>query len=148
MGYKDMETALATVIKLHADYDANNVTQGDHRILGHGKAQAVILNPGAIYNRQVFAAPRRIHTTWVVNIGLHIGFRGEIADATDDIRTKRQTLMDHIDKYPALNGTANCISAFISGGSEPRILIGDPTRWWFEELYIRIIEAATIAIVG
>ena len=85
MGYKNIENALATVIKLLAAYDTTNVSQGDYRILGSGKTLAIVLQPGAIFDRIVFAAPRRIHTTWIVKLELYIGFKGEIATVADEI---------------------------------------------------------------
>lgn len=146
MGYKDMETGLATVIKLLAGYSITNVSQGDYRIMGHGNLDCVVLNPGPIFQRSVVGAPRRMQTIWIVDIEHYLGFRGEISLIADDIRVKRQALLDHLDKYPTLNNTANCINAFIREGREPRIIPGDPQRWWTEVMRMYIEERTTVTI--
>ena len=141
-----METGLADVIKILDDYNDDNVSQSDYRILGKGSRSCVILNPGPIFQHQVVAAPRRIQTIWIVEIEHYIGFRGELNLVADDIRTKRQILLDHIDAYPTLNNTTDCTNAFIREGREPEILSGDPVQWWREIMRIYIEERHTITI--
>ena len=43
MSYATIEAAAATVIKTHADFDADNVSQGDYRLLVKGLERFVIL---------------------------------------------------------------------------------------------------------
>ena len=148
MGYSEMETGLATVIKLLSGYTTTNVAQGNYRILGNGVTKAVILQPGAIQQRSIVGAPRRQQTIWVCNIELWIPFLGEISTVSDSLRSVRQALIDHIDKYPTLSGTSGCINAFITGAQEPTELPGDPRRWWMQELQMTIEERTTITIAS
>src|SRR3989304_8643791 len=147
MSYKSVELALADTIKVHANYGDHNVSQGDYRILGRGNLDCVVLNPGPIFQRDVVAAPRRIQTIWIVDIEHYIGFRGEISLVADDIRTKRQDLLDHLDKYPTLRGAAGVINAFIREGREPEVIPGDPQRWWREVMRMYIEERSTGTIL-
>lgn len=141
-----MENGLETVINLHADYDSTNVAKGDYKILGHGKTFCVVLQPGAIIKRDIVAAPRRLQVIWVVNIELFIGFTGLISTVASQIRSRRQDLLDHLDKYPTLNGTSGCINAFITNADEPIELPGDPKRWWLQKMQMQIEERTTITI--
>ena len=141
-----METGVSDVLILHADYDANNVAKGDYKILGHGKTFLVILQPGGILKRAIVAAPRRQQTIWICHIELWIGFTGLISTIASDMRSKRQDIIDHLDKYPTLNGVSNCINAFITGADEPIETIGDPRRWWMQRIHMQIEERSTITI--
>lgn len=146
MGYHEMENGLATVIKLLSGYSATNVAQGDYKILGHGNTFGIVLQPGAILKRDIVAAPRRLQVIWVVNIELYIGFTGLISTVATDLRDKRQSLLNHLDKYPTLNSLSGCINAFIREGVEPIELPGDPKRWWVQILKMYIEERTTITI--
>ena len=141
-----MENGLATVIKLLSGYSATNVAQGDYKILGHGNTFGIVLQPGAILKRDIVAAPRRLQVIWVVNIELYIGFTGLISTVATDLRDKRQSLLNHLDKYPTLNSLSGCINAFIREGVEPIELPGDPKRWWVQILKMYIEERTTITI--
>ena len=141
-----MHPLIHTVIKLMSGYGATNVAQGDYKILGHGNTFGIVLQPGAILKRDIVAAPRRLQVIWVVNIELYIGFTGLISTVATDLRDKRQSLLNHLDKYPTLNSLSGCINAFIREGVEPIELPGDPKRWWVQILKMYIEERTTITI--
>ena len=101
MSYTSIETAALTVLRLLANYTATNSSVGDYRILGAGVDRAVVLTPGAVTEREVIAATRRMRIRWVVNLDLYIPFGrgGELSDIAANIRTDRQEILDHLDKY-------------------------------------------------
>ncbi len=146
MSYKVVEDGLLTIIRLLANYDDNNSSNGDFRALGAGKQRVVVLQPGAIRDRSVVAAPRRIRTLWMINLNLFVSFQGEISTVAEAIRVDRQELIDQIDKYPTLNGTAGVVIAFVEGGGEPDHWVGENRSWWRQVLSISVEERATVTI--
>jgi hypothetical protein len=143
-----MENGLRDVItKMPAFALLDNISTGDYHVLGTGNLECIILQPGAVIQRNVVAAPRRIQTMWIVNIEHYLAFTGEISIIAQEIRTARQNLFDHVDKYPTLNSTPGCINAFIQEALEPEIFVhGDPRRWWRMIYRIQIEERATVTI--
>lgn len=146
MSYSTVEAGLLAVILKLANYSSVNASQGDYRILGKGVTRAVVLQPGAIITREVVAAPRRMRTLWAINIELYISFKGELSTSAAAIRTDRQELIDHIDKYPTLDGITDVIFAMIVSGMEPEIRLGENRRWWRQVLFCRVEERATVTI--
>ncbi len=145
MSYDSVETGLLDVIILHSDYSSDNATKGDYRILGAGVVKAVVLTPGT-FSRSVTAAPRRMGTTWAINLELFIPFRRELSLIATELRTFRQDLIDQIDKYPKLNGTSGVIDAIVEGGSEPELWQGENQRWWVQKMRCIVKERVTVTI--
>lgn len=145
MAYDTIETGLLTVIRLHADWSSANTSKGDYKVLGVGNSQAIVLQPGRIRTRSVSAAPRVIRTPWIINLELYLHFRGEIDEVFARCRTVRQTLIDHVDKYPTLNSTTGCINALITGGGEPDV-IGAEGQWWRQLLTVDIEDRTVVTI--
>ena len=146
MSYDSVEAGLLAVVRVLANYDTTNSSQGDHRILAQGVTRAVVLNPGSIPERDIIAAPRRVSTVWEILINLMIPFKGEISTARSNIRTYRQELIDHLDKYPTLNGVSGVVHAFVAGGREPEQWQGESRSWWIQTLVMRVQENTTITI--
>jgi hypothetical protein len=146
MSYATAEAGLLTLIRAMSDYDSASATAGDYRPLGKGKSQVVVLNAGPVPNRRVVQATRRIATDWVIYIDLYVAWRGEISTIATDIRSKRQDIIDHIDKYPTLNNTSGVLNAFISGGGEPQAWRGGSKNWWHQRLRCDIQDRVTITI--
>jgi len=146
MSYKVVEDGFLTLIRLLSNYNQENSSIGDYRILGRGVVRAVVLMPGGIPRREVLAAPRYVHTLWVINVELYIPFLTDISDIHEAMRVDRQELIDHIDKYPTLNKVADVVNAFITGATEPEEWIGESRRWWRQVLRCEVSENVTVTI--
>jgi hypothetical protein len=146
MSYDTVEAGLLSVIRLLANYSDTNSSRGDYRVLARGVERAVVLAPGSIPSRDVIAAPRRVSTVWEILIQLLVPYGGEISTAAEKIRTDRQELMDHIDRYPTLNGVSNIVHAFVEGGRQPERWEGESRNWWTQTLTMRVIEHVTVEI--
>lgn len=145
MSYDTVEAGLLSTIRLLSVYSSTNSSQGDYTVLGSGITRAVILTPGP-FERSVQAIPRRMSTVWTANIELYVPFTVDISSIASAIRTERQTLIDHLDKYPTLNSTSGVVHAIVIGGQEPTQWVGESQQFWVQELLIRITENVTIAI--
>tara|TARA_R110000824_G_scaffold11293_6_gene49355 strand:- start:3678 stop:4124 length:447 start_codon:yes stop_codon:yes gene_type:complete len=146
MSYDTVESGLLTLVRVLSNYDTTNSDRGDYRVLGTGVTRAVVLNPGSISNREVVALPRRVQTEWEIIIELFVPFSGEISIASAAIRTDRQELLDHLDKYPTLNGVSGVVHAFVRGGSDPEVWAGESSSYWKQSLVMRILENQTVVI--
>lgn len=92
------------------------------------------------------AATRRIRTRWTIYAELYIPFTGEVSTIADNIRSDRQELLDHLDKYPTLNHASGVVSAFVTGATEPEVWLGEQRRWWRQVLRIEVEERSTATI--
>ncbi len=148
MGYDDIETGLQTLIQGIEGYDTTNVSKGDYRIFSAGLTKGVVLNPGPVPSRSVIAAPRKISTTWEIEIDLRIAFTDEISTIASSIRTERQAIFDHIDKYPTLNrATTGVTQALIVSARQPNVWQGESKNWWSQLLICRVSENVVVSLV-
>ena len=149
MSYATIETGLLTLIRLLSGYSATNTAAGNYNVLSASSASSVILQPGE-FSREVVAAPRRVRTAWTINIELYVPYRTDIVTIAAAIRTKRQELIDHIDKYPTLNGVAGVLHAFVVGASEPVAWEGRrgarTSGYWMQMLTMQVEERVTVTI--
>ena len=149
MAYTVAENGLLTLIRDISGYDTSNTSIGDWRILASGIKKAVILNPGSVIQRDLHGAPRRVRTLWVVHIELWIPFRTDLSQINSDIRTERQNILDKIDQYPTLNGSANMINAMITSHDEPNIfdpMRGEGNRYWSQAFNCEVEERVSVTI--
>lgn len=149
-GYKFIEQALETVLDIQSDYYKDggnqNISRGDYRILGKGLKRAIILNPGPIRDHGTAQFPRRMRTLWIINIELYILFQDDVSAIADAIRDDRQTIIDHLDKYPTLNGTVGVVVARLEGAAEPQVMLGENHQWWRQVLPMAVEERVTVTI--
>lgn len=146
MSYSIVEAALLTVLRLHANYDSTNSARGDFRNLARGGARFVVLVPGSVPGREMVAHPRRISTTWEIVIQLFILYTGEANTAFTNLASDRQDIMDHIDQYPTLNGTADVVHALITSAREPEPWSGEGRNYWQQDILCRVTEHVTVTI--
>lgn len=120
MSYSTIEAAVATVIKTHADFSASNVSQADLRLLVKGLARFVILTFGAHSEEELTIQYTRHN--WTVNVDVYVPWRSEAYELENRISVEAQKVIDTLQKYPRLNGTANVTKAQISSAARPELL--------------------------
>lgn len=144
--YSAVETALLNVIKLMSEYDDGNASAGDYRILATGVQRAVVTQPAPFGPRNVEAVPRRMRTEWIINLELYEQFSQDVSEIAARVRSDRQGLIDHIDKYPTLNGTTGVIHALLISGQEPQVLIGENRNWWQQTMRVSVETRQNVTI--
>ena len=142
MSYTSVETALATILKVHDDWNDQNVAAGDYRIFSAGLEKAIILSPGPFIRRT--AAERLMQTNWVINLELYIAYGGEISTVAENIRTVRESVMDHIDKYPTLDGESGVLIARLTEGGDPEPWQIGNSYFWRQLMKVEIFERDTV----
>jgi len=115
MGYPTGEAAILTLIRGLAAYDTNNSDRQDWKMLNQGKAAVyAVLRPGAWVNAQ--EASVTYHRAWTTVIEVWRRYIDDTRPVT--LQTDVQTVIEHLEKYPTLNGASGVISAMISGGGD------------------------------
>ena len=145
MSYESVEAALLTIIRKAKNFNSNNTSTSDYRVLGKGTRQAVVLSPGT-FRKHVSATPRRMAWAWVVNLDLFVPFGDELSEVAIKLRSTRQDLMDIVDQYPRLDDTTGVINALVESGAEPNLWQGENRRWWVQRLRVLIEERTTVII--
>jgi hypothetical protein len=115
MTYAVGEAAILTIIRAHADYNANNSSRQDWKLLDSGKASHyAILRPGPWLNERFTLANYRRQWTTVVEVWqryIDDTKPGALVDHVDD-------LVRHVESYGALDGAAGVLDANVAGGGE------------------------------
>lgn len=143
MSYATIEAALSSVIQKIADFDGDNVSQGDWRILGHGKDKAVVLMPGP-FTRVPSVVQNANLVTWSVDIELYILFDGEHSTTVATLKTQRQLIMDEVNKFRKLDATSGVLSAIIADGDEVEPFVNpDGATFWRQVLRCSVEENET-----
>ena len=100
-------TALAGVIKTHANYDSSNVTIGDHRVVDSGVQTAVVVEEGSISASEDEENRFFMGTVSVYSFIAYVYRRYTYdAETRTNLRADVKNLRETIDGYYRLNATA------------------------------------------
>ena len=145
MSYDTIEAGALTVLQVLDAYSDDNSSRGDMRILGKGNDKNVVFFPGG-FNRDIMGMSIRTTTEWEVLMRLFILYDGEISSSWSAIRTDRQAIIEHFDKYPTLNGVSGVVHAFMHRAPTPQLLQGEARQWWAQDLTLIVRENVSVTI--
>lgn len=121
MAYENVQTGLSNVIQKLTNYDSNNVTTADYRVLQRGYTEAVVLRPGP-FSQERTEFGGGIEVTWNIMVELFVKYQDD-TQVQNSIRDERQDIIDKINEYPLLGGSAD--HALIIEGAEPTPVFGE-----------------------
>ena len=116
MSYASGEAAVLSILRLHADYNDRNTRRGNWKILDSGAAaNYAVLRMGAATNEAHTTTSAM--TTWATEIMV---YRRYIDDGPSAIALQGdvQTLVEHIEKYPTLQGAVTDAQVTTIGAME------------------------------
>ena len=116
MSYASGEAAVLSILRLHADYNDKNTSRGNWKILDSGAAaNYAVLRMGAATNEAHTTTSAM--TTWATEIMV---YRRYIDDGPSAIALQGdvQTLVEHIEKYPTLQGAVTDAQVTTIGAME------------------------------
>ena len=116
MSYASGEAAVLSILRLHADYNDRNTSRGNWKILDSGAAaNYAVLRMGAATNGAHTTTSAM--TTWATEIMV---YRRYIDDGPSAISLQGdvQTLVEHIEKYPTLQGAVTDAQVTTIGAME------------------------------
>jgi len=113
-----IQAAIQTLIQALNRFEDAEVTLGDFRILGSGSPPYAVILPGS------FEADRpgdwgRVRFVWRHPVEVWHRFLGD--DYASAMRA-RQDVMEQLQRYPTLNGTAGVSLSTVTASSEPIFL--------------------------
>ena len=127
MSYASGEAAVLSILRLHADYNDKNTSRGTWKILDSGAAaNYAVLRMGAATNEA--HTPTSAMTTWATEIMV---YRRYIDDGPSAIALQGdvQTLVEHIEKYPTLQGAVTDAQVTTIGAMENIQMIANGPMW-------------------
>ena len=120
MTYAVVEAAVKTILEGMSEFVSNDdISRGDYRILDSGASNLAVLTPGAFVKDEAGqAGARKSLREWSVIIGL---FRKHVDDGNSwtDFESIRDALVDRLELFPSLNGTAGVTLVGMEAGSDP-----------------------------
>ncbi len=121
MSFENVQSGVSTTIQLIPGYDGDNVSNGDYKVLNVGNEKNVVLRPGTFtQERTEFGGGMEV--IWNVAIELFIKYQDDV-QVNNAIWDERQKIIDKINEYPKLGGSATL--ALITGGAEPVPVFGE-----------------------
>lgn len=104
MSYVTVETQVQTILQGLTSVFATSaqVTRGDWSVLDRGYDAWAVIYPGAFDERQTAIGGSSFR--WMVNVEFGIRFT---KTAYTDLASKRDSLLQHLQKYPTLNRVTN-----------------------------------------
>lgn len=117
---RTIEDAIVATVKLHADFNNDNVFVYNKRALGKGLSRLVIVSY-QIHRREALTLTidRRI---WSFNVDVLVPWRGQLAEMDKSVGTETQKVIDILAKYPRLNGTADIQRTNLIASNTPDVL--------------------------
>ncbi len=119
MSYSTIEAALQDVLQAAtaAFPETVQVTRGDWSILDRGVNTAVILFPGP-FEENGFGANNTVNITWTLQMHLVQRVHEGVGAAIETFVQLRDTVRDHIQKYPTL-GLVGVLTSLGMSGAGP-----------------------------
>jgi len=146
MSYATIQSAVSTILQKATGFDSANVVIGHYRPLA-SKKESVSITPGAISGRRS-QGNRTVTTDWVVNIQYFVKAtdHNNVEDVYSTIVAGRQKLIDVVDQYPTLDGTAGVVIARLEAADEPDWLQQGRSYIWVQNM--RCVVRETVLITG
>ena len=155
MSYSNGEGTLLATLRLHANYDANNTSRGNWRVLNSGKAAYyVILRPGpaTFADESVGGGLGKVanrQAEWTTQLMVYHRYRDDGTDAIN-LQSRVDEIIAHLDKYRAGGSSAAMRDArVISLGQMEEVRMGADgplyLRWiinvrWHEQRQVTYSE--------
>lgn len=141
-------TALATVVKTHANYDSENVTIGDHRVVDSGVATCVVVEEGSISAEENEANRYFAGTVSTYSLIAYVYRRYTYdAETRTNLRADVKNVRETIDGYHRLDGNAE--SCKVVSVSDPVSLArgGDGPFAIVRRLTVRVMKIEDLAVL-
>lgn len=138
MSYAVVEAAAVTVLRKHADFDATNCRAGDVSPIKKGLERVVSALYGGV--RKDDLTVTMVRHTWTVFLDLYVPYRGEVPELETRLASERQKMIDTVEAYPMLDGTAGVTKAHIINGETPEPLQPKKGAYRGQRLYLEVTE--------
>jgi hypothetical protein len=146
MSYANVEAAVVTVIRTHADFDSTNCIAGDRSPIKKGLERVCTVKYGNV-RREAITITMMRHI-WIVLVDIFVPYRGRIQDMETSLATERQKVIDTLAIYPHLDDLAGVTKAEILNGDAPEPLNPKKSAYRGQRLYLEVHETTKPVRVG
>lgn len=117
---RTIEDAIVATVKLHADFNNDNVFAYDRRKLAKGHDRFVVISYST-HRREglTLQCDRRI---WSFNVDVLVPWRGQLAEMDKSVGTETQKVIDILAQYPRLNGTTDIQRTDLTVSNTPDVI--------------------------
>ena len=150
MTYATVQTATLAVLRKLTEFDTENSSENDYRILANGKQYFAILRRGSTGNRSMQDVPangvyqKRSDRTVMIEIyALHTV---DTLTTRQTLNTITQTVLDHLDKWPNLDQTAGVVETDADNTSKPEDYSVGRLNFLRQKIPFNIIELETVTL--
>jgi hypothetical protein len=150
MTHATVQTAALAVLRKLTEFDTENSSENDYRILANGKAYHAILRRGSADNRSMQDVPangvyqKRSDRQIVMEI--YVLYAVDSLTTRSQLNTITQTILDHFDKWPNLDQTAGVIETDADNTSRPEDTILGGSNYLFQEIRLNVIELEVVTL--
>lgn len=123
MGYLAIEAAALGLLQALSQFDDDDVTRGDFRVLDRGSAPYAVLYPGG-FEVQDYGDWGQKLFVWTMYAEI---FEKYIGDGTEytNLETTRQNVADCFNANPTMGGMANVIYVIVGRGDDLRYILDE-----------------------
>lgn len=121
MSYRNVEDSLTTQIQSISGFGTANVTQGRFAVLSEGVGSACVISYER-FRRTEEGFHGYANAEWTITVNLYVRYIDDAAmhSAAAQART---AIIDRINQYPKLGGTANILDAVaLEGSARPELV--------------------------
>lgn len=150
MTYATVQTGALAVLRKLSEFDTENSSENDYRILANGKAYHAILHRAPTDNRSMQDVPangvykKRSDRTVIIEVFAR--YTVDSLTTRQQLNTITQTILDHFDKWPNLDQTAGVIETDADITSRPEMSIVGGTDFLTQEIRLNVIELESVTV--
>ena len=137
--YLDIENAVVEILRLHDDFDSRNCQRGTLDGIKRGWPRVVRVLYDRVSRTPITLA--LVERTWTIKVDIFVPYSRRISDMEDTMATEREKVIDHLAKYPTLNGLSGIFKAEILNGDAPEPLGSKKTAYRGQRLYLEVKQA-------
>lgn len=141
-----IQARVQTLIRAIEEFDDEDVTLGDFKVLDRGSSPYAVILPGP-FSQEWLTHDGKVRITWSVGIDVAERF---LNDSYAPIVSARQLVKDQLDQYPKLNGLTGVKRAQVTEGAGLRYLYprggGEIPQFVIAPLTLTVVEITTITI--
>lgn len=134
MSSATIQARIQDLIQAHADFDDDDVTLGDFRVLDRGSAPYAVIYPGGFETLLRADDGREQVIRWRHYVEVFATF---LNDSYSNIVSARAAVIDQLRAYPSLNGLTGVLRAYFESGDDLDFLYppgGDVPQFVFVRL--------------
>lgn len=149
-GYARIQTAALAVLRKLSEFDSENSSENDYRILANGKAYHVILRRGTTPNRSMQEVPANgvydKRSDRQVVLEVYALYSVDSLTTRAQLNSITQIILDHFDKWPNLDQTTGVVETDADNTSRPESTIFGGSNYLTQNIPLNVITLEQVSL--